>query len=323
MPSYNLTPSLGYETKKDAQNKANKDLSNVPQAAFAAKMAEGGMGEIAEDIAAVKTDTTAIKTDTSNLKTTTATVNSKLDNSTYGLDALNKKIADVSSKLTNSTYGLNAIQNNIGTSANTGGSASAGTLMAKVNWLINTVNTIKSVNSRYTPIETVKKTLLNTEVSDNTNNNKLIAKFMPDKDGVVRLRVRTRITKAGSNEYGHILIGVLSNTPSGTTDTSNSYPECQMLLRYLDRTSLWDESGIASFMGNYINYNLPLGTIKIVVQEYDYYAGKRLYRITSNTYTTVDIGIQLIKGIPLMVYMGGSPNNPAYCNLVQLLYEEV
>ena len=71
----------------------------------------------------------------------------RLDNTTYGLSALNTDIDNVQSTLNNTTYGLSAIKNYvdtlesvIGTTANTGGSASAGTVMAKLNALFGVIS---------------------------------------------------------------------------------------------------------------------------------------------------------------------------------------
>lgn len=121
-------------------------------------------------------------------------VTSRLDNTTYGLNALNTDIDNVQSALNNSTYGLNALktaisgranestltttkallenttyglsaiktyvdtlESVIGTTTNTGGSASAGTVMAKLNALFTLISssggipgTVKSVQRGYT-----------------------------------------------------------------------------------------------------------------------------------------------------------------------------
>lgn len=98
----------------------------------------------------------ALKTALSNGDNNIASI---LNNTTYGLSALNTDIDKVQSTLNNTTYGLSAIktyvdtlESTIGVTSNTGGSASAGTVMAKLNALFSLVSntggipgTVKSI----------------------------------------------------------------------------------------------------------------------------------------------------------------------------------
>lgn len=214
--------------------------------------------------------------------------------------------------LDNSTYGLSKIQGSIGTTSNTGGSASAGTLMAKSNRIITTLDSINSVNKRYTPISTLQKTLLNTEISHDTTSSKLIAKFMPDKDGAIRVRVQLKVNITKSGGYGMFEVGALySNTFNN--GNVNTYPQIQTPRDYNNLTEIRTYEN-----QNTIDYSLPIGTV-LQGGGYNY---KYMYKMTNTAYKTDEFTVQAIKGIPIMLYMD-TLFGTVYCNLVQLLYEEV
>lgn len=215
--------------------------------------------------------------------------------------------------LDHSTYGLSKIQSSIGVTSNTGGTTTAGTLMAKVNRLIGTVDSIKSTNSRYTPISTLQKTLLSTEMSHDTASPKLIAKFMPDKDGAIRVRVRLKVNITKSGGYGMFEVGALYSSTYNNGNV-NTYPHIQAPRDYNNIR----EMKYADTQTNAIDYSLPIGTV-LQGGGYNY---QYMYKMTNAAYETDEFTVQAIKGIPIMLYMD-TLFGTVYCNLIQLLYEEV
>lgn len=102
--------------------------------------------------------------------------------------------------------------NKIGTTNNTGGTAAAGTVMAKLNALINGVNNLaaNSNNSLYStifvPSETnLLKTVLNTPVQV-TGAYMVVGNFVPQYTGAVTIRVTGYSVSSATSNYGRFLI---------------------------------------------------------------------------------------------------------------------
>lgn len=123
--------------------------------------------------------------------------------------------------LAHATYGLPALQALIGATANTGGTASAGTAMAKLNAILTGIDAVRSASGYYKPSNNLRHTLVSQEVEGRSPSASLKAGgFYAAKSGCIRVVATLRSTNSNYNAHLDVpkySVGTNTGTPKVTS----------------------------------------------------------------------------------------------------------
>ena len=163
------------------------------------------------NINTIKSTTSTINTDASAIKASVGTVSTAPSVTSAG------GIVSTANTVQQKLQGISQYQ--IGATNSTGGTATAGNVMAKLNALINNVSAIQSnigdnsLNSTvFIPSDNVLKTLVNTPVNLTSSNKLVLGYFIAKYSGVLRVKINAKST----TEAGTCMINAYYNPKSAT-----------------------------------------------------------------------------------------------------------
>ena len=169
-----------------------------------------------------------------NISTKVNTINTNVEQSLRDISTaytnVSKDISTVYQTETTNYSVLSDLSTKIGSSNNTGGTTTAGTVMAKLNNLITNVASIKStvgdssLNSTvFIPSTKVLKTVLNTTVTVSGRNTAILGCFVPKYSGTIRVD----ITGYSNTSSDYALVGMYFNVSSSLVAIYPTMPVTQ------------------------------------------------------------------------------------------------
>lgn len=245
-----------------------------------------------------------------------APANTALSNATWTnaraalLDNLDAKIssrAQASTALSNATWtnaraGYLDSLTRLGQPADTGGSTTAGTIMAKLNELIANVDLLRKTNGYYKPSNNLKYNFVSSELSCNDINKSLkLGAFYANKSGCIRVVASLK----GSDGKGAVYIGIP---------------------KYSESSSAGGIEYIGTPKVSSVNfYEIENNSTEYQVHEHvSVTEAARVAATTSSTYELFDKTVWVEQGEYIAFYLGPHyQGHTAYCNKLQVFFDEV
>lgn len=212
---------------------------------------------ISTNVNTANTNINTIKSTVSTINTNTSTIQTSVGSASMAPSVTSTGgVVNTANTVQQKLQGISQYQ--IGATNSTGGTATAGNVMAKLNTLINNVNTIQSnigdnsLNSTvFIPSDNVLKTIVNTPVNLTSSNKLVLGYFIAKYSGVLRVKINAKST----TEAGTCMINAYYNPKSATPTLYPTMPSNIQL------------SGISTEKGSQVTIN-SLTSISYILDLY-------------------------------------------------------